>query len=97
MVMTKRNSGVLFILLFVIDVVLSIAYGYREPFGQGRAERATHEYVQNRTPQNKVAMEEDWEHVFAPQRRRNRTIVAVFSADSCLLVIVAYRLARMKS
>ena len=95
--MAKRNSGVLFILLFGIEVVLSLAYGYSEPFGHVRAERAAQEYVQHRTPQNKAAMEEEWERVYAPQRRRNRIILAVLAANSCLLVIVAYRLARMKS
>jgi|GEM_PF-5957813 len=92
------NAGPILIFLVVVEMFLSLAYGYSEPFGQSRAKmmRASHEYVEHSTPQNKAAMDAEWERFYAPERRRNRFVLGLLIANSCLLAAVTYKLVRPK-
>jgi len=67
--MANRGKGITFIVLVVLEVVLSLALGYGEPFGHTESVRLAHEYLAHPTPQNKAAMEAEWELAYAPERK----------------------------
>jgi hypothetical protein len=94
--MFLRNSGLLFIVLVAVETVLGIAYGYHAPYGDARVDRATHEYLERPTPENKAAMDAERERVYAPGRKRNRVVMALLIANSCLTAAVGYGLLKKR-
>jgi hypothetical protein len=94
--MYLQNRGLLFIILVALESTLGIAYGYHAPYGHPRVDRATHEYLVHPTPENRAAMDAERESVYAPGRKRNRVVMALLVANSCLTAIVGYGLVRKK-
>jgi hypothetical protein len=92
--MLLRNTGLIFIMLVVLECALGIAYGYHAPYGDARADRATREYVAHPTPENKAVMDAERERVYEPGRKRNRVVIGLLIANTCLTAIVGYRLVR---
>jgi len=94
--MYLRNRGLFFIILVALETALGLAYGYHASYGDAKADRATHEYLVHPTTENKAAMDAERERMYAPGRKRNRVVMALLLANSCLTAIVGYGLVRRK-